>query len=184
MDGTAAVAKLATFKRGPGPPDDFRKYSVAPTKEDLNKAKHEIFLRANVVDDKYPSINDYLDVQFRLLREDVVSPLRQGFQAFMDGIGKRVDADVYVYRGVKITSKVCLDTGFGWSVQFNVPRYHNWKQSKRLLFGSIVCLFTEDFETVLFATIAERDTDRFDEIVVQFIEYVPRYEMRHYFTMI
>ncbi|KAF8983637.1 hypothetical protein BGZ52_000602, partial [Haplosporangium bisporale] len=35
----------------------------------------------------------------------------------------------------------------------------NWKQSKRLIPGTIVCLSTNDFQTYRFATVVERDTE-------------------------
>lgn len=40
----------------------------------------EPFLRKNVVDGAYRSVHHYLDVQFRLFREDFMRPLRDGIR--------------------------------------------------------------------------------------------------------
>ena len=55
------------------PPEDFRKMSVIPQAADL-RPYSKPFLRENVVDGKYLDQDHYLDVQFRLLREDFILP--------------------------------------------------------------------------------------------------------------
>ncbi len=66
------------------PPSDFREMSVVPTMEELQTEQTEtVFLRRNKPSGGYLSAHDYLDVQFRLLREDFVSPLRKGVQEFL-----------------------------------------------------------------------------------------------------
>lgn len=58
------------------PPQNFRHLSVVPTVEDLLEGRP--FLRPNIVRGKYRDMEHYLDVQFRLLREDCFGPLRDG----------------------------------------------------------------------------------------------------------
>jgi hypothetical protein len=65
------------------PPDDFRAISVFPTMEDLSKDELP-FLRKNKVKGGYRNVAHYLDVQFRLLREDFVCPLREGIHAYLN----------------------------------------------------------------------------------------------------
>ena len=57
------------------PPQNFREISVIPQAADLN-LHNKPFLRANVVGGSYKDLEHYLDVQFRLLREDFILPLR------------------------------------------------------------------------------------------------------------
>lgn len=46
----------------------------------------------------------------------------------------------------KITGLLCLNSQFV-----------RWENSKRLLYGSLVCLSMDNFETFLFATVSDRD---------------------------
>ena len=64
------------------PPNDFRKMSVMPNWDDLHMEGHP-FLRPNIVEGHYPDAETYLDVQFRLMREDFGQPLRAGIQEYM-----------------------------------------------------------------------------------------------------
>jgi len=63
------------------PPNDFRDIPVIPTPEEL-LSQDPVFLRAILSQGKYPSAHDYLDVHFRLLREDFVAPLRKGIEEY------------------------------------------------------------------------------------------------------
>lgn len=66
------------------PPSDFREMTVVPSIEELRTERWEgLFLRRNKPTGGYASADDYLDVQFRLLREDFVSPLRSGIQEYL-----------------------------------------------------------------------------------------------------
>ena len=64
------------------PPDDFRDIPVIPTVEEI-VTNDDVFLRTNKTSGAYSDANHYLDVQFRLLREDFVQPLRNGVSDFL-----------------------------------------------------------------------------------------------------
>jgi len=66
------------------PPEDFRELTVYPTAIDLDYGKP--FLRPNISKGAYQNVEHYLDVQFRLLREDFIGPLREGIQFYKDTI--------------------------------------------------------------------------------------------------
>ncbi|KAJ8938435.1 hypothetical protein NQ314_011471 [Rhamnusium bicolor] len=55
------------------PPNNFREINVYPSAIEVTSPESP-FLRPNVIKGPYQSVNHYLDVQFRLLREDFVSP--------------------------------------------------------------------------------------------------------------
>ena len=86
------------------PPDNFRWLSVVPTQEDI---LHEgrPFLRKNKIDGSYNDVEHYLDVQFRLLQEDFVRPLRQGIAQLLErnGTAELSDIqDIWVYNNVSV----------------------------------------------------------------------------------
>lgn len=72
------------------PPEDFRVLSLYPSKNDIINPGTDFFifiiishpekpyLRRSIVDGPYKDAQHYLDVQFRLFREDLISPLRNG----------------------------------------------------------------------------------------------------------
>lgn len=64
------------------PPDDFRDISIIPSVEELLSPEPS-FLRPNKQSGSYSDAEHYLDVQFRLLREDFMQPLKKGIQEFL-----------------------------------------------------------------------------------------------------
>jgi len=69
------------------PAEGFRTLSVCPTLADI-QFRGEVFLRANKVRGAYQDLDHYLDVQFRLLREDFLSPVRDGIREFTEAGGE------------------------------------------------------------------------------------------------
>lgn len=57
------------------PPENFREINIWSETDEL-KDGHVPFLRKNIVVGRYDGIDHYLDIQFRLLHEDFVRPLR------------------------------------------------------------------------------------------------------------
>ena len=146
------------------PPEDFRELSVNPTHEDII-TREEPFLRENKIEGHYDSEEHYLDVQFRLLREDFIRPLRDGIQQLM-AMGtyfrnSRDDRlqDVRVYENVRILNPVCTSNGVAYKIRFDIASFHRvqWENSKRLIFGSLLCLSKDNFNSFAFATVANRE---------------------------
>lgn len=64
------------------PPQDFREMSIHPDTVDI-LSDHTPFIRKNIVEGNYVGgVDHYLDIQFRLLREDFVRPLRKGINQY------------------------------------------------------------------------------------------------------
>jgi hypothetical protein len=59
------------------PPNDFTEMTIVPTFADII-TDQKSFLRKNITNGAYQNVHHYLDVQFRLLREDYLCPLREG----------------------------------------------------------------------------------------------------------
>lgn len=163
-------ALLPTGGENPGEEEeqDFRSIPIYPTLEEFQQDQKP-FLRPNLTSQRYTNTHLYLDTHFRLLREDFVRPLREGIQQLLQNqmdIGrtdkplrtKRFD-DIRVYFDTRLVVPKCTKTGIGYIVQFDIQplKFVCWQNSKRLLFGSLVCLSSDHFESFLFATVSDRD---------------------------
>ena len=163
------------------PPQSFREISVIPEAADLLCSRP--FLRENITDRKFKDLDHYLDVQFRLLREDFVIPLRDGIKQLTKESNSlepyatknaRRTNDVAVYHDVTVLSPVCSNKGRVYKIKFD--QFHSqvrrvkWERSKRLKFGSLVCLSSDEFSTFVFATVENRKVDelRVGELDVRF----------------
>ncbi|KAJ8042125.1 NFX1-type zinc finger-containing protein 1 [Holothuria leucospilota] len=146
-------------------PDDFRKLSILPTSVEL-QSDYKPFLRTNIVNGCYDNVHHYLDVHFRLLREDFVQPLREGIAEYVAKINQRGDAENKRFQNLRLYDDVqAIDItpsqdGFVYDLQFainnNLKRVR-WELSKRLIYGSLVCLSRDDFKTFIFGYVAKRD---------------------------
>ncbi|XP_076869960.1 NFX1-type zinc finger-containing protein 1 [Brachyhypopomus gauderio] len=156
--------------------DDFRIMTIYPTPEEFRQ-EEKPFLRPNIMSQSYQSTQIYLDTHFRLLREDFVRPLREGIrellESYQDESGvpmrkKRFD-DIRVYFDTRLIAPICTSSGIAYKVKFDAQplQFVRWENSKRLLYGSLVCLSMDNFETFLFATVSERDPKKLSEGEVQ-----------------
>ena len=89
------------------PPDNFRDLSVIPTIQDVH-ATGRAWCRRNKVDGSYTSPDHYLDVQFRLLREDFVGPLRDGINDLLMKMGSAKMGPLQVYSKKKWDTKLVI----------------------------------------------------------------------------
>ncbi|KAJ6634627.1 NFX1-type zinc finger-containing protein 1, partial [Pseudolycoriella hygida] len=153
------------------PPEDFRKIGIYPDTFDI-LSNHDPFIRKNVVDGKYVGgIDHYLDVQFRLLREDFVRALRLGINEYrrirnkpeeMAKVKFRIN-DLNIYKNVQIFKSKLVHNDQLHFCKFDCTPFRNirWQYNKRMMSGSLVCLSPDDFETFFFATVAgQRDPDK------------------------
>lgn len=152
------------------PPQSFRELSVFPKASDLS-ISHNPFLRVNVVDQRgYRDLEHYLDVQFRLVREDFIIPLREAIMELRRDSGglaasgskdKERAKDVYFYRDVTVLYPVCNAKGKVYRIRFDA--FHHtvrkvpWDRCKRFKNGSLLCLAPDDFYTPFFATVEGRN---------------------------
>ena len=161
------------------PPDNFRRIQIIPDIEEI-RGNQKPFLRKNVVKGQYKDADDYLDVQFRLLREDLVAPLRHGIAEYLqnkrefDKDHHRRLQDAFLYHGVRIVRPVMTRGGTGHLLQFDTSHFNKfrWVSSKRLISGSLLCLTEDNFKSVLYATVEGRDPKQLErgQIAVRFIE--------------
>ena len=144
-------------------------------------------LECNKVEGSYTDWDHYLSVQFCLLREDFISPLRQGICDYNHGDRSR---NIRVYKQVYVNEPVCLYSGIGFRLQFDISKLKHirWEHSRRLIFGSLLCLSSDEFTTVLFASVVKRDPELLKEgyITVKFEKDVNDFEVEPQteFTMV
>lgn len=182
------------------PPEDFRELSVFPTPDDL--MPHRPYLRRNVVRGPYDDVEHYLDVQFRLLREDFVRPLRDGVREYGEKLlqadtvkaGKRKGIrvnNIRVYEKVNFVGLKTEKDRIGLELCFD-PEHKmgnvNWEYSKRLMTGTLLVLSRDlSFANVILVTVSRRHTKELEKgrILVELCEGAVRDELfTGYFRMV
>ncbi|CAD6191512.1 unnamed protein product [Caenorhabditis auriculariae] len=148
------------------PPEDFRTLSVIPRLADVMSSEFP-YVRRIREDGHYKDSQTYLDVQFRLMREDLLSPLRDHLALYKaNGTfrGNRlmddVSSDLVVLPVSRIEGKEAdRPTGTLFRYAFlsveNSPALIN-----SLRYGSWVCLSSDGFhKEVRIAVVVQRDID-------------------------
>ncbi|XP_034246908.1 NFX1-type zinc finger-containing protein 1-like [Thrips palmi] len=174
------------------PPNDFRELSHFPDIEDI-VVQHRFekpFLRPNKVNVQeqghFQNVDDYLDVHFRLMREDFIRPLREGISDFRKSLelrktskGKRTPRiqNVRIYEKVKILHVKTEDENVGLVLHFDPEKKFaskiKWEYSKRLMMGSLLVLSeNEEFSSIVLVTVHKRDQKELEEgkVVVELCE--------------
>ncbi|KAJ8946030.1 hypothetical protein NQ318_023279 [Aromia moschata] len=156
------------------PPNDFREINVYPNIDEVT-VKETPFLRKNKAKGAYKGIYHYLDVQFRLLREDFIAPFRNGICQYLNNPEQRRFDDVKIYNKVHFLSNEsvnelnCIRIKYDFS---NKKRNFIYENSKLFMYGSLVCFSKNHFKNVIFGRIVKRDVEllKKGELVVGFDE--------------
>ena len=96
------------------------------------------FLRKNLKNGAYQSVNHYLDVQFRLLREDFLCPLREGVQKIREIVNEARLAGKINNNALSkdIMRRICriesLSAYFDCSIEVSLPTDHGMVYQVRL----------------------------------------------------
>ncbi|RKO89498.1 hypothetical protein BDK51DRAFT_27943, partial [Blyttiomyces helicus] len=157
---------------GPRHNNDFAEIGdieIVPTMEEI-LAVRSPFMPGNAFEAPHhldPGPARHLDIQFRLLREDMVAPFRDGLKSLMSELNQPKKAsnikgkfrnqshdatDLNIYKDAHVTSLVVNPRlGVVFEVSFTPPAYparfkskqqrkEFWNRSKRLVFNGLVCL--------------------------------------------
>ncbi|CAG2235641.1 unnamed protein product [Mytilus edulis] len=81
------------FESNQQPPQDFHEIPVFPEMHDIHVDIYP-FLRKNKIFGGYENLQHYLDVQFRLLREDFIGPLRDGIQDYIAALKRPKEKEI------------------------------------------------------------------------------------------
>ncbi|XP_064481860.1 NFX1-type zinc finger-containing protein 1-like [Ornithodoros turicata] len=157
---------------------DFRTLPVVPASEEL-LARELPHLTPNRVRGSYNSTENYLNVQFRLLREDFVRPLREGIREcaraqqvrghrYRKEIFRKLDG-VNVHSGVVVISSSVNADGRVYVVQFDASSFSKirWKETRRFIPGSLLCFSKDNFETIQVATVSRASQSMLGRGVVE-----------------
>lgn len=162
------------------PPENFRELTVYPTAIDLEFGQP--FLRPNILKGTYQNIEHYLDVQFRLLREDFIAPLREGITLYKDMINntqtnqcKKKINNVRIYHDVEFQKKgEFIHDKNGYVIKFNKSNKLkiNWEMTKRFMYGSLLLLTVNEFRTFYLGIVIERKIELLKEgkLIVELLE--------------
>ncbi|XP_071503992.1 NFX1-type zinc finger-containing protein 1-like [Diadema antillarum] len=111
------------------------------------------------------SVDDFLDVHFHILREDIVGPLRAVISKYhrikrLRGI-HAAQRECHVYTGVKIVEENAWEKSDSLTFQIRFDTSHlgniSWDTTKILSCGSMLCLTTSHFHHMIFAMVSSRD---------------------------
>nr|CAD7408893.1 unnamed protein product [Timema poppensis] len=162
----AKPSKVVITSQNDPPPNNFRNISVYPTPDDV-LSEEKAFIRPNIVEGAYQSVEHYLDVQFRLLREDFLIPLREGITEFMSNQGanarnsKRFN-QVRIYHKAYFRNPKVVKDKVGLEICFDPDKRLtrlNWESSRRFMFGSLLCFTKDNFTNIFFAVVIDRSVE-------------------------
>ncbi|XP_047533549.1 NFX1-type zinc finger-containing protein 1-like [Vanessa atalanta] len=143
-------------------PNSFRNLNIFPTKADL-LGNNNVQIVPNIINGAYTSVEHYLDLQFKLLREDCFGPLREGICKYMENPKKRRHENIRVYPKVRVirtyvsNNKVGYLVDIAWSERLtNVSvDFKNYAYNKRLMFGSLLLFTSDNFQNILCASVLD-----------------------------
>ncbi|KAI6647244.1 NFX1-type zinc finger-containing protein 1 [Oopsacas minuta] len=108
-------------------------------------------LKALIREGQYEDTESYLDIHFKLLREDMIYPLKVAIN-FLIQLDENYATGLFTYDNVKIAKISTLPQhGLVYRVTFtpygmqNIKSY-NWERSDRLKYGSLLCLSKKNIE--------------------------------------
>ena len=154
----------------------FRSLSTLPTLDDIHCAPTR-YLRPIKTTGSFADGEEYLDIQFRLLREDLISPLRNGIREIRNEtlLHERKEK-LGIYSAVKIVNRSYTYSGITNIISFDCRHRSNirWEFSRRLMSNNLLCMSKDGFQTMIFATVARRDIQILKEgrIEVRFADVV------------
>lgn len=143
------------------PPDNFRDINVYPSATEVTYSDRP-YLRRNIIDRPYENIEQYLDIQFRLLREDFVKPLREGICKYIRDPKIRKIDDIKIYQVIRFLCMENVNEQNCFRIQFDFNKHKrkqkiNYEHSRRFMFGSLLCFTADNFVTILFGKVVQRD---------------------------
>lgn len=144
--------------------NDYRLIPLYPTLEDVINSPPS--LRPNKVKQPYTNCDEYLDIFFRLMREDFVSVIRDTLKCLKrTNVHAKLDSHmIWCFKNVKILNsgdKVTMFFQFDTPDNAKVVDYENSKQFKH---GALLLLSKDQFATFILGIVV--DTFRLNEGIV------------------
>ncbi|KAH9330791.1 hypothetical protein KI387_002899, partial [Taxus chinensis] len=110
----------------------------------------------NRVCETYNSVDEYLSTQFHLLREDCFASLRRAIQDFRKNL---TPSNIRRHSQVQFLRVQAGNEGVEHCISFGMSKKKpiNWNLSKRLMFGSLLCISCDGFRSYVWGILKERD---------------------------
>ena len=180
FQSTSNLSNMKPSTTTPPPPQDFRVLHLMPLVADLlsnDDATTDELLRPNSTKKPYPNIKTYLETHFRLLWADFIQPLRETIGKFCKGREQVPPVDnpnqrIYFYRNVSfinnsfLSSTTVPDRSDSWrryNIRFDSMPGFDWEKSKRLIYGSLVCLWNAPLRVIILATVSQSDPEELEK---------------------
>ncbi|CAF0782423.1 unnamed protein product [Rotaria sp. Silwood1] len=163
---TTSTTNQIEHNDGPPPPDDYRQLQIIP---DVNEilSDRKVYLRRNIVNGIYNDPQHYLDIHFRLLREDFVGPLRDGIDQYLSKVeGKNFN--VRIYENVRsLGPRLSPRNGIVYDLYLDpkMASKISWANSRRLIYGNLLVLTHDNFQSCAFVTVEDRSEIEKDFII-------------------
>ena len=149
---------------GWNPPNAYRTFQDYPQPEEI-QAQREAYLSPVVVRGAYQSVEHYLDVHYRLIREDFLSSTKAGMRTYrmnreLDAKNQKKNFDLAAYSDVQVAKYVMTRRFYGLCLRipFRVPKGPGQTRLlKKFMFGSMVLLSADGFETFMIGIIRHKD---------------------------
>lgn len=107
---------------------------------------------------------EYLETHFELVRQDFIRPLCNVLRNLQEDSEEYYEdnngySSAITYENVQFVNKDICGGDLVYRINFHLPsgKKVNWDHSKRFTYGSLLCLSNDNFHTLLFATVANRD---------------------------
>jgi hypothetical protein len=141
------------------PTGDFRDLNIYPTMEDILDQNVEIRrIRPNK---PYNNLEQYLDINFRLLREDFYIPLRKGIEEFKKTKQFRKN-DYLRFSKAQINSFIVTSHFVGLDICVFCPSNQIFFLNKnRFMHGSLILLSKDEFDSFIVCVVANKDEKDF-----------------------
>ncbi|XP_011410018.1 PREDICTED: NFX1-type zinc finger-containing protein 1-like [Amphimedon queenslandica] len=136
-------------------------FTLLPSRSDLMSKSIQVKNKP-----QFSSDLEYLETHFELLRQDFIRPLCDVLRNLQENSEEYYEdnngySSAITYQNVRFNNKDICGGDLVYKISFYLPkgRKVNWDHSKRFTFGSLLCLSNDDFHTLLFATVANRDAN-------------------------
>ncbi|KAL3857882.1 hypothetical protein ACJMK2_012511 [Sinanodonta woodiana] len=130
---------------------------------DIIRQVKEIDIPKHELGQKFENDRHYVSHMFILFREDFIRPLCKGIRDYISykergSIERFRSTDVRLFQGVMLHSTDSnVDNGIVWTLQFELKFRRNYYIPSVLQYGSLLCLSPDDFKTMSYATVVNRD---------------------------
>ncbi|KAK3595714.1 hypothetical protein CHS0354_025336 [Potamilus streckersoni] len=143
---------------------------------DLIRLVKETDIPKHEIGQKFDSDRQYISHMFVLFREDFIRPLCKGIRDYIShiergSIAKFRSTDVRLFQEVQLHSTdLNADNGIVWALQVKFNSRGNIYIPSVLQYGSLLCLSPDDFKTMYYATVVNRDCLRHGNVSIKFLE--------------